>query len=96
MNKNIYTFVSETIEHTKGFDPTDRECIRGIIRKAIDFYKLGSYEEIEKTDKGNIHTIHIDSMIEENLLSKVVEHSMFPETDIDIEVVYNGKVYRHY
>ncbi|QOR68081.1 hypothetical protein IM538_08220 [Cytobacillus suaedae] len=96
MNKNIYTFVSETIENTTGFDPQSRECIRELIRKAIDFYNLHSYEEIDNTEFGLIHTIHIDSMIEENLLSKVVEHSMNSEHDIDIEDLYNGKVYRHY
>ncbi len=96
MNKNIYTFVNETIEDTIGFDSRSRECIRGLIRKAIDFYKLNSYEEIEETEDVKIHTIHIDSMIEENLLSKVVEHSINSQHDIDIEDIYNGKIYRHY
>ncbi|MBP1944386.1 hypothetical protein J2Z26_004173 [Bacillus luteolus] len=88
--------MSETIENTKYFDSSNRECVQGLIRKAINFYKLNSYEEIEETNAGNIHTIHIASMIEENLLSKVVEHSMNSERDIDIEDIYKGKVYRHY
>lgn len=96
MNKNIYSFVNEVLEGASGFDSSDKGCIRGIIRKAIKFYRLKSYEEAEQTDTSIIYILHIDSMIEENVLTKVVELVVSPGTDRGIEFVYDGKVYRHY
>lgn len=67
-----------------------------VIRKAIDVYNLKSYEEAEETHFGIIQFLHIHSIMEENILSKIVGVSRNSKTELDIEVVYEGHVIRDY
>lgn len=67
-----------------------------VIRKAIDFYHLKTYEEVEETHVGSVRFLHVHSIMEENMLSKIVVVIRNGETDLDIEGVYEGHVVREY
>ncbi|UHA58627.1 DUF6407 family protein [Metabacillus litoralis] len=96
MKTNLTDFVIETIKEISNFNYENVECIKRVIRKAIDVYHLKSYEEVEETQTGVIRFLHIHSMLEENILSKIVEVSRNSETTLDIEGVYEGHVIRDY
>ncbi|MCM3405379.1 MULTISPECIES: DUF6407 family protein [Bacillaceae] len=96
MDSNLTDFVIETIEDISMFDYKDLECIKRVIRKAIDVYNLKSYEELEETQSGVIRFLYIHSMMEENILSKIVEITRNSEIELDIEGVYEGHVIRDY
>lgn len=66
-----------------------------VMRKAIDFYHLKSYEEVE-THLGSVRFLHVHSIIEENMLSKMIVVIRNGKTDLDIEDVYAGHVVREY
>ncbi|MCO4852169.1 DUF6407 family protein [Bacillus vallismortis] len=96
MASNITDFVTKTIEEMSPFDRENMECIKKIIRKAIDYYHLQSYEEVEETHVGSLRFLHIYSMMEENMLSKMVVVTRNGEIDLGIEDVYEGYVVREY
>ncbi|MCY7781770.1 MULTISPECIES: DUF6407 family protein [unclassified Bacillus (in: firmicutes)] len=96
MNANLTDFVTKTIEEMSSFDRDNMECIKKVIRKAIDSYHLKSYEEVEETHLGSVRFLHIHSMMEENMLSKMIVVSRNGNTDLDIEGVYAGHVVREY
>lgn len=95
-NINLIDFVTEAMGEISDFDYRNMECIKKVVRKAIDVYQLNSYEEMEETKLGTIRFLHIHSIIEENLLSKIVEISINSETELNIEGVYEGHVIRDY
>jgi hypothetical protein len=88
--------VNETISQLENFDYDNLECIKKVVRKTIDFYKLKSHEEVEKTDLGIIRVLHLHSIAEENLLSKIVEFSLNGDSDLSIEGVYKGHIIRNF
>lgn len=96
MRSNLTDFVYATIKEINNFNDEDLECIKKVIRKAINAYHLKSYEEIEETQYGMIRFLHIHSMMEENLLSKIVEVATNREIELDIESVYKGHIIREY
>ncbi|MCY7917429.1 DUF6407 family protein [Bacillus vallismortis] len=96
MASNVTDFVTKTIEEMSPFDRENMECMKKIIRKAIDYYHLRSYEEVEETHLGSIRFLHIHSMMEENMLSKMVVVTRNGKTDLVIEDVYEGYVVREY
>ncbi len=96
MKTNITDFVYTTIEEMCNFDYENLECIKKVIRKAIDVYNLKSFEEVEETQSGAIRFLYLRSMMEENLLSKIVEVTRNSKTELDIEGVYEGHVIRDY
>ncbi|MDG5785973.1 DUF6407 family protein [Evansella sp. AB-P1] len=93
---NLQDFVNETINEIENFDTKNEECIKEVVRKAIVFYKLHSYEEIEETDEGTICLIYLHSIIEENLLSKIVAFAIDSDVHLDVEGLYQGKVIRNF
>ncbi|OIR60203.1 hypothetical protein BLL41_16940 [Bacillus sp. FMQ74] len=96
MDSNLTDFVTKTIEDMNSFDRENTECMKKVIRKAIDFYHLKSYEEVEETRLGSIRFLHIHSIMEENMLSKMIVVIRNGNTDLDIEGVYEGHVVREY
>ncbi|TYS09400.1 hypothetical protein FZC70_09775 [Bacillus subtilis] len=96
MGTNITDFVTKTIEEMSSFDRDNRECMKKVIRNAIDFYHLKSYEEVEETHLGSVRFLHVHSMMEENMLSKMIVVLRNGKTDVDIEGVYEGHVVREY
>ncbi|MGQ9010526.1 DUF6407 family protein [Bacillus stercoris] len=96
MDSNLTDFVTKTIEDMNSFDRENTECMKKVIRKAIDFYHLKSYEEVEETHLGSIRFLHIHSIMEENMLSKMIVVIRNGNTDLDIEGVYEGHVVREY
>ncbi|MCY8473844.1 DUF6407 family protein [Bacillus halotolerans] len=96
MGANITDFVTKTIEEMTLFDRENMECMKKVIRKAIHFYHLKSYEEVEETHLGSVRFLHVHSMMEENMLSKIVAVTRNGTTDLDIEGVYEGYVVREY
>lgn len=96
MNKSLPDFVKETIIQLENFDDGNLECIQEVVRKAIDFYKLKSREEVQETDLGEIRLLHLISVIEENLLSKIIEQSILGDNDLNIEALYKGHIIRYY
>ncbi|KUP38127.1 hypothetical protein AU387_00195 [Bacillus halotolerans] len=96
MGASITDFVTKTIEEMTLFDRENMECMKKVIRKAIHFYHLKSYEEVEETHLGSVRFLHVHSMMEENMLSKIVAVTRNGTTDLDIEGVYEGHVVREY
>ncbi|MEI1419912.1 DUF6407 family protein [Bacillus cabrialesii] len=96
MESNLIDFVTKTIEEMSAFDRENMECLKKVTRKAIDFYHLKSYEEVEETHLGSVRFLHIHSIMEENMLSKMIVVSRNGKTDLDIEDVYAGHVVREY
>ncbi|MCY8981570.1 DUF6407 family protein [Bacillus halotolerans] len=96
MGASITDFVTKTIEKMSSFDRENMECMKKVIRKAIHFYHLKSYEEVEETHLGSVRFLHVHSMMEENMLSKIVAVTRNGTTDLDIEGVYEGHVVREY
>lgn len=96
MDSNLVDFVKKAIGDISKFDSTNSECITKVVRRAIDFYRLKSFEEVEENNLGTIRFLHIHSIVEENLLSKIVEISTNNERDITIESLYDGRVIRGY
>ncbi|MCY8098313.1 DUF6407 family protein, partial [Bacillus atrophaeus] len=83
MGANLTDFVTKTIEEMSQFDRENMECLKKIIRKAIDFYHLKSYEEVEETHLGSVRFLHVHSIMEENMLSKMIVASRNCKTDLD-------------
>ncbi|MDL5143858.1 DUF6407 family protein [Bacillus atrophaeus] len=96
MGANLTDFVTKTIEEMSQFDLENIEYLKKIIRKAIDFYHLKSYEEVEETHLGSVRFLHVHSIMEENMLSKMIVVSRNCKIDLDIEGVYEGHVVREY
>ncbi|MCP8616335.1 DUF6407 family protein [Salirhabdus salicampi] len=96
MGYNLIDFANEEKGKINNFDSNNTECIKKIIRKAIVFYALKSYEEVEKHHLGSIRILHIHSIVEENLLSKIVYELRNSQQDLNIEGVYEGYVIRDY
>ncbi|PLR89367.1 DUF6407 family protein [Bacillus halotolerans] len=96
MGASITDFVTKTIEEMTLFDRENMECMKKVIRKAIHFYHLKSYEEVEETHLGSVRFLHVHSMMEENMLSKIIAVTRNGTTDLDIEGVYEGFVVREY
>ncbi|MEG7379998.1 DUF6407 family protein [Bacillus subtilis] len=96
MAANLTDFVTKTIEEMNPFDRENIECMKKVMRKAIDFYHLKSYEEVEETHLGSVRFLHVHSIIEENMLSKMIVVTRNSKTDLDVEDVYAGHVVREY
>ena len=93
---NLHAFVIDTIRTMETFDGENGEDVKKVIRHALEFYKLHSFEEIENMELGAIQFLHVHSMVEENLLSKIVEIALNGEADLDIEGLYKGHIIRNY
>ena len=96
MRTSLKDFVQNTVKAIDHFDKNNMDCIKNIVREAINFYKLNSYKEVEETNEGTRRFLYIHSMMEENLLSKVVELSVGIDRDIFLEEVYQSFVIRQY
>lgn len=96
MSSNLKDFVKMTVAGMDNFNEKNLECIKEVVTEAIDFYKLKSYEEVEESRLGKIKFLHINSIMEENLLSKIAEISMGIDQGYYIEDVYEGRVIREY
>lgn len=96
MSTSLKDFVQNTVKAIDHFDKNNMDCIKNIVREAINFYKLNSYEEVEETNEGTRRFLYIHSIMEENLLSKVVELSVGIDRDIFLEEVYQSFVIRQY
>ncbi|ART75094.1 hypothetical protein B4U37_03110 [Sutcliffiella horikoshii] len=96
MSTSLNDFVQKTVEAMDHFDKNNMDCVKDVVRDAINFYKLNSYEEVEETNEGTTRSLYIHSMVEENLLSKVVELSVGTDRDLYLEEVYQSFVIRQY
>ncbi|WP_216831816.1 DUF6407 family protein [Alkalihalobacterium elongatum] len=96
MKKNIEQFVNEVTSHINEVNEVDMSNIKEVVRKAISYYELKSYEEREQTKQGTSDYLYIHSMIEENMLSKIVTRTINDGNDHYIEEVYQGCVIRRH
>ncbi|MCA1031152.1 DUF6407 family protein [Bacillus timonensis] len=96
MSANLTDFVKNTIAGINNYEKDNLECNRELVRKAIEFYKMQSYEEVETTEQGTTKLLHVRSMAEENLLSKIVDIALERENECGIEEVYESRVIREY
>lgn len=96
MSTSLKDFVQNTVKAIDHFDKNNMDCIKNVVREAINFYKLNSYEEVEETNEGTRRFLYIHSMMEENLLSKVVELSVGIDRELFLEEVYQSFVIRQY
>ncbi|KUP08933.1 hypothetical protein Q75_01915 [Bacillus coahuilensis p1.1.43] len=97
MKQNLHDFVKERLTAIP-LDENNRnemESFQQMIRDAIDYYGLNSYEEVEVMRSKKVHFIYIHSIIEETLLSKVAQIALSDE-HANIENVYAGRVIREY
>ncbi|QOY36592.1 DUF6407 family protein [Anaerobacillus isosaccharinicus] len=94
MSKSLNDFVDETIKYD--FKEDDVEAMKDIVRKAVQYFNLKSREEAELIETGFIRVLHLASIIEENLLSKIIELSLKSDSHLSVEEVYEGKVIRKY
>ncbi|MCT2536327.1 DUF6407 family protein [Aquibacillus koreensis] len=93
---NFQDFVTKEITKISDFDHNKLDSIRELVRKAIEYYELDSFEEVEKTESTNRRYLHIYSMMEENVLSKIVKLALDHNGEHDIESVYEGYIIRDY
>ncbi|MFN7249480.1 MAG: DUF6407 family protein [Anaerobacillus sp.] len=96
MSKSLNDFVNEAITNTNEFKEDDIEALKDLVRKAVQYFNLKSREEAELTEVGIVRVLHLASIIEENLLSKVVELSLKGGQHLSVEGVYEGQVIRYY
>ena len=96
MRTSLKDFVQNTVKAMDRFDKNNMDCIKDVVREATNFYKLNSYEEVEETNEGTTRFLYLHSMMEENLLSKVVEISVGTDRDVYLEEVYQSFVIRQY
>lgn len=94
MSKSLNDFVNEAINND--FKEDDIEAMKDLVRKAVQYFNLKSREEAELTETGFIRVLHLASIIEENLLSKIIELSLKDDSHLSVEEVYEGKVIRYY
>lgn len=92
---SLTRFVSEA-QKEAGFDCKQTECLQNLIKKAIEFYNLASYELVEITEAGTTRILYLHSIAEENLLTKIIEIAKTIETSTTVEAVYHGHVIRNY
>ncbi|RSK25708.1 hypothetical protein EJF36_01665 [Bacillus sp. HMF5848] len=95
MNSNLKDFVKNTIDKMGYFNNTNEECIKEIVTSAINYYQLKTYVEHEETELGIKDFLHINSIVEETLLSKIIEISSVSD-NCGIEDIYEGRVIRQY
>ncbi|MCT8136879.1 hypothetical protein H1D32_03380 [Anaerobacillus sp. CMMVII] len=88
----LHKFVQDTIESMKDFDPNNRDCLKKVIRIAIDDFKFSSQEKVEELNGQEV--LYIASVVEENLLSKIA--TLANEEEVSVEAVYEGHVVRKY
>jgi hypothetical protein len=94
MSNSLNDFVNQAV--TKDFKESDNEALKGLVRKAVQYFNLKSREETELTEAGIERVLHLASIIEENLLSRIIELSLKGDCHLRVEGVYEGKVIRYY
>ena len=52
------------IEEMSIFDSENIECTKKVSSKAIEFYHLKSYEEVEEAHLGSVRFLHVHSIME--------------------------------
>lgn len=95
MLKSLNDFVNEAVINDFK-EEDDIEALKDLVRKAVQYFNLKSREEVELTEAGIVRVLHLVSIIEENLLSKVVELSLKDGHHLSVEGVYEGQVIRYY
>ncbi|MEB1809300.1 MAG: DUF6407 family protein [Bacillaceae bacterium] len=96
MKKHIDQFVRETTSRMTEFNVKNNDHLKKVIREALAYYEMKSHEEVEETEQGTIEYLYIHSMIEENLLSKVITQTINDDFDHSIEEIYQGYVIRRH
>ncbi|UCZ53912.1 DUF6407 family protein [Bacillus shivajii] len=91
---HLNEFVNQAIKKYD-FSKDHVETNRALVREAIEFYQLKSYEEVEITKEGTNRILHLHSIMDENLLSKIIELAI-KSNPPSVEAVYNGRVIRYY
>jgi hypothetical protein len=94
MSNSLNDFVNQAV--TKDFKEGDIEAFKDLVRKAVEYFNLKSREEAEVTEAGIVRVLHLASIIEENLLSRIIELSLKSDRPLSVEGVYEGQVIRYY
>ena len=92
--KGLAQFTEEALLHLNIFDAANMSCVKEVIKLAITYYELKSEERVELVEGRNIEVLYLHSMMEENILTKVVELTTGKKDEITIEAVYNGSIVR--
>ena len=92
MPKSLEEFVNGKLTEKEEVESHHIKFIQDVIRSAIDFYNLHSYEEVEGADC----FLYIYSMAEENLLGKIIELCHDGKEELSLEEVYKGQIIRKY
>lgn len=88
--KSLVAFVQEASKSLPNFDPKNDNIIKELIVKAIEYYQLQTVVGEE------MKVIYINSMAEENILSRLVELTRGEGSEMSIESLYEGCIVRNY
>lgn len=89
--KQLMDFVRDTIQQIKDFNSNDLNHVKEVIRLAIVYYDLKTFEKFEERE-----ILYIASIIEENMLSKIASLTIANGKESSIEYIYHGYVVRNY
>jgi hypothetical protein len=93
---NLDGFIREQKGKLENFNPSSLAHLRNMVTLGIDSFKLKSYEEVEKINHEETRFLYVNSMAEENLLTKMIQLSFEHESELTIEDVYKGRIIRKY
>jgi hypothetical protein len=91
--KAFSDFVQEA-RQMSGSNHRDKENIKNIIRRAIDYYGMKTVEKVEETESGRSEVLYLASVAEENMLNRITDVAFGNDGDGGIEAVYEGYIVR--
>lgn len=91
--KSFEEFAEEEIQAIDHFDASNHYHLRDIVRKAIDYYQLKSFVQVEIIGNRRIETLHLASIVEENMLLKLAEIAGNMD-ESSLEIIYDSCIVR--
>ncbi|KHF40614.1 DUF6407 family protein [Halalkalibacter okhensis] len=91
--KSFKEFAEEVIQARGHFDASNHYHLRDIVHKAIDYYQLKSFVQVEIIGNRRIETLHLASIVEENMLLRLAEITGNMD-ECSLEVIYDSCVVR--
>ncbi|ADU28816.1 DUF6407 family protein [Evansella cellulosilytica] len=93
---SINEFVINVTKDRETFNSSDMEQIKEILRLAMSYYELRSKEVNELHEGNHSSVLYLDSIMEENILLKVVEIASHSDDQLSLEQIYESKVVRRH
>ncbi|WP_078553645.1 DUF6407 family protein [Bacillus alkalicellulosilyticus] len=93
---NIQQFVKDSIETITSYQSDNKENVKHIVKSALKTFPLKSHEQTEVVANQEVVIIYLHSIMEENILTKIVQEASENMENLDIEALYEGRVIRNY